>query len=56
MTDCIVKNRHPLSLSVLISSLVHVAPSHVEWFASGCGINPKTNPVGSQTPATFLQL
>ena len=39
-----------------IFSLVHVAPNQVEWFASGCGINPNTNPEGSQTPAIFLQL
>ena len=38
------------------SSRDHVAPSHVEWLASGCGIKPNTRPEGSHTPAMFRQL
>ena len=40
----------------LPSSLVQVAPSQVEWLASGCGISPNTRPEGSHTPAMLRQL
>ena len=44
------------NISSLTSPLVWCGWRKVAYAASGCGISPKTNPVGSQIPAMFLML